>query len=1099
MIGVNNVSETGQALKYYQLDNYYTNSQQALDQTEWYGQGAKILGIDGEQVDSQTFADLLNGKVDGQQLGRTRLDDNGNKYIEHRAAMDLTFSAPKSVSIMAEVFQNQDVLQAHQDAVKETLSTIEDNFVQTRLSEDGVKQKVDSDNLIVALFNHNTSRALDPQTHTHAVVMNATFNQKDAWSSISNEEIYANQSVIGSIYNANLAKNLKEIGLDIEVKDNKGNFEIAGFTPEIIEEFSQRRKQITDSLSDRGIDINEAPASLREQAALKTRDRKKGFDEQELRESWKVRANEIGITDKFIDDLNIQISTAKYGADPQQNIDNRRDEIDQDQTKAPQEQSSALSGSEHNQDQTKAPQEQSSTLSGSEHSQDQTKAPQEQSSALSGSEHSQDQTKAPQEQSSALSGSEHSHDQTKAPQEQSSSLSDSGNNLKKEDSVKRVRPPKKEKAPIEISAKTKEAVFYSIGHHTEREMMINENKIIDTAMKTAVGETDFMQVKAELERLKKEQIIVQVGDRITTKRLATDEVWSLEHVKSEKGKVSPILDADDVKERIAKEEKIRGKQYTPGQKSSIETILTSDSRYVGVDGLAGTGKTTLLHTINKIAKENDFIVRGMAATGVAAKNLEMETGIESKTIAMFQFKANDLLKQASQQGLEHKKPEIWIVDESSFVGQKGFKEILSLSKQLDARVVFLGDKNQLQSISAGKPFELAQNTKALELAKMHDILRQRNQDLKDVVSLVVAKNTKGEIDLSNNAEAFNLLDSQNRIHEYSSNKTEVKEKGSKQRDSNEDMHIVHKELIKKYMSVSEEDRKDSLIITPFNSDRVVLNALVRDEMRKQGELHGEDKNFPILINSNYTEAQRTLQSNYEVGMVVRFQKGYSEKDGGNKIDKGQYLKVVKKNRDGSITLEDKEKNQKKWNPKKKGNSVEVYKEENRKIALGDTVRFTRTKDDENIKNGERYKVTGMTDTHVEVEDQTGNKKQIDASEFKHFDYGYSNTVYSSQGLTKGNVFLLLNSRKIAKDLNDDKAATRVLGKAFGTRSFYVAVTREEHNLQVFTDNKEATKQAITFKQDKTSFIEASKEANIAIPTHLLESEELNHAKIELER
>lgn len=1019
MIGVNNVSETGQALKYYQLDNYYTNSQQALDQTEWYGQGAKILGIDGEQVDSQTFADLLNGKVDGQQLGRTRLDDNGNKYIEHRAAMDLTFSAPKSVSIMAEVFQNQDVLQAHQDAVKETLSTIEDNFVQTRLSEDGVKQKVDSDNLIVALFNHNTSRALDPQTHTHAVVMNATFNQKDTWSSISNEEIYANQSVIGSIYNANLAKNLKEIGLDIEVKDNKGNFEIAGFTPEIIEEFSQRRKQITDSLSDRGIDINEAPASLREQAALKTRDRKKGFDEQELRESWKVRANEIGITDKFIDDLNIQISTAKYGADPQQNIDNRRDEIDQDQTKAPQEQSSSLSGS--------------------------------------------------------------------------------GNNLKKEDSVKRVRPPKKEKAAIEISAKTKEAVFYSIGHHTEREMMINENKIIDTAMKTAVGETDFMQVKAELERLKKEQIIVQVGDRITTKRLATDEVWSLEHVKSEKGKVSPILDAEDVKERIAREEKIRGKQYTPGQKSSIETILTSDSRYVGVDGLAGTGKTTLLHTINKIAKENDFIVRGMAATGVAAKNLEMETGIESKTIAMFQFKANDLLKQASQQGIEHKKPEIWIVDESSFVGQKGFKEILSLSKQLDARVVFLGDKNQLQSISAGKPFELAQNTKALELAKMHDILRQKNQDLKDVVSLVVAKNTKGEIDLSNNAEAFNLLDSQNRIHEYSSNKTEVKDKGSKQRDSNEDMHIVHKELIKKYMSVSEEDRKDSLIITPFNSDRVVLNALVRDEMRKQGELQGEDKNFPILINSNYTEAQRTLQSNYEVGMVVRFQKGYSEKDGSNKIDKGQYLKVVKKNRDGSITLEDKEKNQKNWNPKKKGNSVEVYKEENRKIALGDTVRFTRTKDDENIKNGERYKVTGMTDTHVEVEDQTGNKKQIDASEFKHFDYGYSNTVYSSQGLTKGNVFLLLNSRKIAKDLNDDKAATRVLGKAFGTRSFYVAVTREEHNLQVFTDNKEATKQAITFKQDKTSFIEASKEANIAIPTHLLEAEELNHAKIELER
>ncbi|MEN2594478.1 MobF family relaxase, partial [Acinetobacter baumannii] len=335
MIGVNNVSETGQALKYYQLDNYYTNSQQALDQTEWYGQGAQILGIEGEQVDSKTFADLLNGKIDDQQLGRVRVDDQGNKYIEHRAAMDITFSAPKSVSILAEVYQNQDVLEAHQNAVKETLSTIEENFVQTRLSEDGQKQKVDSDNLIVALFNHNTSRALDPQTHTHAVVMNATFNDKDTWSSISNEAIYANQSVIGSIYNANLANNLKELGLDLEVKDNKGNFEIAGFSPEVLEEFSQRRKQIIDSLSDRGIDIGDAPASLREQAALKTRDRKKGFDEQELRESWKSRASELGISDKFIDDIRLQIRENKLIADPQLGKETQPEEV-QDPQKIPQ-------------------------------------------------------------------------------------------------------------------------------------------------------------------------------------------------------------------------------------------------------------------------------------------------------------------------------------------------------------------------------------------------------------------------------------------------------------------------------------------------------------------------------------------------------------------------------------------------------------------------------------------------------------------------------------------------------------------------------------------------------------------------------------------
>ncbi|EYD01340.1 trwC relaxase family protein, partial [Acinetobacter baumannii 44362_1] len=133
MLSVNNVVESGKALSYYQLDNYYTNEQQSLDQTEWYGRGAQVLGINGEQIEANIFKDLLEGRVEDQQLGRVRKDENGQSYIDHRAGIDLTFSAPKSVSIMAEVFENQDVLQAHLDAVKDTISAIEDHYTQTRI------------------------------------------------------------------------------------------------------------------------------------------------------------------------------------------------------------------------------------------------------------------------------------------------------------------------------------------------------------------------------------------------------------------------------------------------------------------------------------------------------------------------------------------------------------------------------------------------------------------------------------------------------------------------------------------------------------------------------------------------------------------------------------------------------------------------------------------------------------------------------------------------------------------------------------------------------------------------------------------------------
>ncbi|RIX17268.1 hypothetical protein D3X39_17585, partial [Acinetobacter baumannii] len=414
--------------------------------------------------------------------------------------------------------------------------------------------------------------------------------------------------------------------------------------------------------------------------------------------------------------------------------------------------------------------------------------------------------------------------------------------------------------------------------------MIPETKILNTAMKFDIQEVTHEQVRAELNRLEKEKIIVRVDGKLTTQRLAHSEVWSLQHIQNEQKSVSPIVDESQVKTRLDQEEQLRGRKFTPGQRASLETIFSSESRYIGVDGLAGTGKTTMLHTLNKVASENGFIVKGMAATGVAAKNLELETGIPSKTMAMFQIKENELQKEIEKNGGVNRKNEIWIVDESSFVSQTNFKEILTLAKQANSRVVFLGDKLQLQSISAGKPFELVQNRGVLKTSQMHDIIRQKNQELKDVVSVVVAKNKEGKIDLSNNDKAFDLLDKQQRIHEVV-----VAAKGTQpalheQHDLFQEIHEVHQKLVGDYMRLNKESRDNSLIITPFNSDRVMLNSLVRSEMKKLNELDHNDHNFEILVNTNFTEAERKHINNYEPNMTIRFGKSFTDKDTGIKIE-----------------------------------------------------------------------------------------------------------------------------------------------------------------------------------------------------------------------
>ncbi|MBD0247425.1 hypothetical protein IAG06_21190, partial [Acinetobacter baumannii] len=114
--------------------------------------------------------------------------------------------------------------------------------------------------------------------------------------------------------------------------------------------------------------------------------------------------------------------------------------------------------------------------------------------------------------------------------------------------------------------------------------MIPETKILNTAMKFDIQEVTHEQVRAELNRLEKEKIIVRVDGKLTTQRLAHSEVWSLQHIQNEQKSVSPIVDESQVKTRLDQEEQLRGRKFTPGQRASLETIFSSESRYIGVDG-----------------------------------------------------------------------------------------------------------------------------------------------------------------------------------------------------------------------------------------------------------------------------------------------------------------------------------------------------------------------------------------------------------------------------------------------------------------------------------------------------------------------------------
>jgi conjugative relaxase-like TrwC/TraI family protein len=177
MLSVGKVNSAGRAASYFAADNYYTGSGEGP--SEWMGRGAAALALSGA-VGAKDFQNVLEGDVSffGRNLG-----ENLPEGRERLPGLDLTFSAPKSVSIMALVAGDQRLIEAHNLAVRETVEKIETS-VATRRQIDGDIERETTGNAVVALFRHDTSRAQDPQLHTHAIFANATQGPDGKWRAI---------------------------------------------------------------------------------------------------------------------------------------------------------------------------------------------------------------------------------------------------------------------------------------------------------------------------------------------------------------------------------------------------------------------------------------------------------------------------------------------------------------------------------------------------------------------------------------------------------------------------------------------------------------------------------------------------------------------------------------------------------------------------------------------------------------------------------------------------------------------------------------------------------------------------------------------------
>lgn len=299
----------GTASSYYvsEQSRYYTGGKEPVGR--WFAPSASAGVADGAEIDDATF-ERLHAGLDG--TGNKLTQNADGSHVDRVAGYDLTFSAPKSVSIvwgLGEEAQRQEIEAAHDAAVRSALGVVNEHAAFSRRGKGGTI--LEPVQLTGAIFQHGEARpvereagpadtgtegkvlAADPQLHSHAVIFNWAQRADGSWGSIDGRQLFRWKMAAGAVYRAELAARLQALGYGIERTDEKGLFEIAGVPKSVRDEFSGRRQAIMAALQEHSLDTASAPA-LAASVTKAGRHAKAMGSDIDRHEVWRERAAGLG-------------------------------------------------------------------------------------------------------------------------------------------------------------------------------------------------------------------------------------------------------------------------------------------------------------------------------------------------------------------------------------------------------------------------------------------------------------------------------------------------------------------------------------------------------------------------------------------------------------------------------------------------------------------------------------------------------------------------------------------------------------------------------------------------------------------------------------
>jgi ATP-dependent exoDNAse (exonuclease V) alpha subunit len=467
---------------------------------------------------------------------------------------------------------------------------------------------------------------------------------------------------------------------------------------------------------------------------------------------------------------------------------------------------------------------------------------------------------------------------------------------------------------------------------------------------------------------------------------------------------SPLAAAKAVASAAARAERA-GFAWNAGQRAATQQLLASTNRISAVQGYAGTAKTTtVLATFAREAQGHGIAVMALAPTASAAMVLGEALGTSSETVAR-----HLLSPQRAGPG----QPAAWIVDEASLLSARDTARLFELAEEEHARVVLVGDVQQLGSVEAGAAFAQLQGA-GMETARLSDIVRQTNAATKAAVIATIAGDARAALAALDRGGG-RIVESADRAERFAA-------------------------IAAHYAGLDKAAQARMLVIEPSREGRDALTADIRDALARSGALTGPAVTMQSLVNKGLTRAEVRDPLAYDQGDVVRFTRDYADKG----VVRGEAYRVAAIDpARAAITLKSADGRDVDWRLRQWGaGNSQAFAPQKLDLQVGDRIQFTRNDRETGRVNGGRAEVIAVDELARSATIRTAQGRSeslsLDAPRDQHIRHAYVETAFAAQGRTADHVLIHADSK--ATNLVDQK-------------SFYVGISRARSTATVFTDDR----------------------------------------------